>query len=196
MADADIRFEREGLVGIVAVGSSLSDVFKRFGVKLENKCDLAKGTHGCEVTITEGADLLSELTDTETEHFGSAGRRTNRRLACEAKIIKPGGIVIMTDQKREPPKQEAPKKDKFQEEFKALPLEEKLASLFRMEVVALGETFNFVVNSITEFGSKLETEVRKATRSGADACASEPKGAKAKQKSPPKAAPPPQPHSG
>ena len=175
MSDVFIHFMREDLQGTVAVGSYLSDVFKRFGVPYYTGCDRPNDLHDCEVTITSGAELLSPLTSVETEHFGKSGRRTDRRLACEARIVKPGEIVIMTDQKQETPKAEETKKEKFQEEFEALPLEKKIANLLRMEAVTLGETVAYVVNSpmkvvekvgdvIAEFGMKLEREAKKASR--------------------------------
>jgi ferredoxin len=176
MSDVHIKFTREGLSGTVAVGSYLCDVMGRFGVRLDTTCDRPTDFHDCEVTIVHGADLLSEPTGAETEHFG-IDRRTNlRRLACEAQIIKPGEIEIMTDEKQETAKeQEAKAKDKFQEEFEALPLEKKIAHLLRMEAVTLGETVAYVVNSpmkvvekvgdvIAEFGLKLEREAKKASR--------------------------------
>jgi ferredoxin len=175
MSDVNIYFQRERLGGIVAVGSYMSDVFRRFGVKFEKECDRAGGFHVCAVSIEEGWDRLSDLTRVELEHLAKNGRRTNVRLACEARIIKPGELVIMTEEKKEAPKQEQPKKDKFQEEFEAMPLEKKIASLLRMEAVTLGETFAYVVNSpmkvvekvgdvIAEFGVKLEQEAKKAAR--------------------------------
>ena len=203
MSDVFIRFEREGLDGVVAVGSYLSDVFRRFGVRSDDECKRADGVHACEVTITEGADHLSDLTDAETEHFAVNGRRSNRRLACEAKIIEPGEVTIMTDEKKDAPKTEAPKKDKFQEEFDALPLDKKITQLMRMEVVTLGETFSYVVNQplrviekvgdvIADFGMKLEAEAKKAARpkehkSKAKAATSEtpPKGHASRKSSPP-----------
>ena len=175
MSDVYINFARENLQGTVAVGSYLSDVLKRFGVRCTGECDRAADIHECEISINAGGDLLSPLTSAETEHFGASGRRVNRRLACEAKIVKPGEIVIMTDEKQEIPKTDESKKDKFQEDFEALPLEKKIASLLRMEVVTLGETVSYVVNSpmkvvekvgdvIAEFGMKLEREAKKASR--------------------------------
>ncbi len=176
MSEAYISFTREGLSGTVAVGSYLSDVMGRFGVRLDENCDRANELHNCEVTIAHGADLLSEPTEAETEHFG-IDRRTNlRRLACEAQILKPGEIEIMTDEKQETAATEETKpKDKIQEEFDALPLEKKIASLLRMEAITLGETVSYVVNSpmkvvekvgdvIAEFGLKLEKEAKKASR--------------------------------
>ena len=81
----------------------------------------------------------------------------------------------MTEQKKEGTKKTETPKDQFQAEFEALPLEKKFASLLRMEAVTLSETFAFVVDSpmkvvekvgdvIMEFGTKLENEMKKATR--------------------------------
>ena len=89
-------------------------------------------------------------------------------------------------------------------EFEALPLEKKIARLFKMEAITLGETFSYVVNSpmkviekvgdvIAEFGMKIENEAKKATRPAEPATA--PKAEKAadpkqKPKAPRKPAPP------
>ena len=197
MLDAYIRFLREDLEGTVAVNSYLSDVFKRFGVRFEDECSRVESLHFCEVTIIEGTDLLSAPTHTELEHFAQSGRSINRRLACEARIIKPGELTLMTNEKKEAPKNEAPKKDSFQQEFDALPLDRKIASLVRMEAVTLGETFAYVANSpwkvvekvgdvLAEFGMKLENEARKAAR---------PKEHSSEPKTPKSSGPPPKAHT-
>lgn len=60
----------------------------------------------------------------------------------------------------------------FEDEFKQLPLEEKLGSLFRMEVAAIEETvtvvadasvkvFNKAAEVLDEFGTKVSAEFRK-----------------------------------
>jgi len=60
----------------------------------------------------------------------------------------------------------------FEDEFKQLPLEEKLGSLFRMEVAAIEETvsavadasvkvFNKAAEVLDEFGNKVSAEFRK-----------------------------------
>lgn len=176
MSEVEIRFEREGLNGIVAVGSYLIDTIRRFGIRLENACEPPEGIHACAVIVTKGAENLSPLTRTETEHFALYGRRSNERLACESKIVKPGEVTIMTEQKREKAMNKTVK-DPIQAEFEALPLEKKIANLLKMEVVTLGETFAYVVNSpfkvvekvgdvIAEFGMKLENEAKKAARPG------------------------------
>ena len=166
MNEVEVKFEREGIEGIVAVGTYLIDAMKRLGVAKFEACDRTKGNHNCLVVVSSGIDLLSELTATETEHFASNGRRTNERLACETKVERPGEITIMTQEtKTATPKE--PAKDKFQAEFEALPLEEKISKLFEMEAVTLGETISYVIDSpvevfrkvgdvMADFGRKIE----------------------------------------
>ncbi|MGB7202007.1 MAG: hypothetical protein WBD16_07030 [Pyrinomonadaceae bacterium] len=67
-------------------------------------------------------------------------------------------------------------RNKFEDEFRDLPLEDKFKSLFRMEVSTLEETFSYVADAsmkafekagevINDFSKKVETEVKKATAS-------------------------------
>lgn len=71
-------------------------------------------------------------------------------------------------------------RNKFEDEFRALPLDKKLASLFRMEAATLEETFSAFADAsmkvfekagavITEFGKRVENEVKKATATGKSA---------------------------
>lgn len=64
-------------------------------------------------------------------------------------------------------------KDRFQSEFEALPLDEKFAHLFKMEAATISEAFAFAMNQpmkvvekvgdvISEFGTRIEAEVKKA----------------------------------
>ena len=174
MSEVKIKFENEGLDGLVAVGTYLSDAMARFGIFPDEPCDHSLKSHNCSVVATEGVFLLSELTPTEDEHFAKNGRKANERLACEAKIERPGEVLIMTDQtKKDTAKDDA--KDKFHEEFEALPLEQKFAKLFKMEAVVLGETVSYVLDSpykileklgdvMAGFGRKMEEEAKKAKR--------------------------------
>ena len=192
MSDVEITFEREGLNGLVAVGTYLGDAARRFGVKFDEECTPAATPHVCAVIVSKGSDLLSPLTAAETEHFETSGRRANERLACEAKIIQPGEISIMTDKKTEETKTGEAQTDKFQEDFEALPLDAKFARLIKMEAITLGETFSYVINSpmkvlekvgdaMAEFGMKIEKEAKKATRPAEEHAGSEQKGASDKK---------------
>jgi hypothetical protein len=98
-------------------------------------------------------------------------------------------------------------KDRFQAEFEALPLDEKFAHLLKMEAATISEAFAFAVNSpmkvvekvgdvISEFGTRIEAEVKKA-RQTCEPPASEPTSgpgpAKKKGRAPRKGGPPPPP---
>jgi len=174
MENVSVKFERESLDGLVAVGTYLIDVFGRFGVGFVQQCEPTRGIHFCETVISTGMDILSPVTAAEKEHFAASGRSSNQRLACEARIMKPGEIVIMTT-KRDVPHADAPAKETIQDEFNALPLEKKISNLLKMEVVTLGETFSYVMNSpfkvvekvgevMAEFGMKIENEAKNASR--------------------------------
>lgn len=69
---------------------------------------------------------------------------------------------------------ESKTKSRLQDEFNALPLEDKFANLFRMEATTIGEALKFVAESsmkavekagaaIQDLSAKIETEVKKAS---------------------------------
>jgi hypothetical protein len=100
----------------------------------------------------------------------------------------------MTDQKQQEPKEKDAARDRFQAEFEALPLDQKFARLFKMEAATISETFNYVMKDpmkvvekvgdvMTEFGTKIENEVRKATSSAKDCSGEETGPAASKEKS-------------
>lgn len=176
MADAEIKFEREGAEGLIAVGSYLSDAARRLGVKIADDCIPAEGVHSCRLGVINGADLLSEPTATERELLSAQISEANERLACHAKIEREGEIVLMTKEP-ERPEAESAKMDEadYRKRFEELPLETKLAELVRLEAIALSETLTFVVNSpykvvdklmetMAEFGFKLEKAKKESTK--------------------------------
>lgn len=177
MTEVEVKFEREGLTGIVPVETYLMDAAKRLGVRFEADCNREEGLHFCSVQLTTGVDNLSPLTQVETDYFAANGRRTNERLACQARIDKHGEVVIMTEEKKKT-EDTAPGTDsseQYRKDFTELPLEKKLANLVRLEAIALSETFSFVVNSpfqvfdkvmdvMAEFGLKKEENERNAAR--------------------------------
>lgn len=178
MAEAEIRFERENLSGIVPVGTYLADAARRLGVRFDGPCETALGEHCCAVSIQQGGDLLSPLTAAETNHFSAIGGERGMRLACQAKIERPGEMVVMTKQKKKAETEEQKiddKNEQYKKEFAEMPLEKKIASLVQLEAIALGETFSFILNSpfmifdkamdvMAEFGFKKEADARRATR--------------------------------
>jgi ferredoxin len=175
MNDAEVRFEREDSEGLVAVGSYLSDAAKRFGVKFENECVPSANEHFCEIEIREGSSLLSTPTNAETEFIKTAGLSENWRLACHAKIERPGEIVVMTKEKKASAEEEKDQYEEYRKRFEDLPLDKKMSELIRLEAVALSETLNYVANSpytlvdkimdvMAGFGFKLEKEKKESAK--------------------------------
>lgn len=174
MADAQITFERENLEGLIPVGSYVGDALRRFGVKDYDHCN---AEHDCVVTIKSGAEILSEPTSVEKEQLGEEARKKGERLACHARIENPGELVVMTKEQKEAPKAEENKSEEYRKEFAELPLEQKISELMKLEAMALGDTFSFIVNSpykvfekigdvMADFGMKMETKARQAKRPG------------------------------
>lgn len=175
MAEVEIKFEREGLEGVVAVGSYLRDAMRRFGIRYDCSRGKGGGEHGCAVTVIHGQELLTPRTKAEKAFFGEDAD-SSRRLACEARIDKQGEIKIMTDEKVEEPKSETTgDRGRYIKEFADLPLDKKISDLVKLEAIVLGETISFILNSpykvleklgdvMADLGRKMDSEQKRATR--------------------------------
>ena len=176
MTQADIKFERENLEGLIPVGTYLFDAARRIGVDIADECGRLGECDSCAVTVKSGMNLLSEVTAAEKEQLSEARLKKGERLTCQVKIEKVGEIVIMTKEKKveEKPKEEEMKKE-YKKEFRDLPLEKKISSLVELEAIALGDTFSFILNSpshivgkfmdvLAEFGLKMEQEEQDAKK--------------------------------
>ncbi len=175
MTDVLVKFEREGLEGLVAVGTYLSDAAGRMGIELTTEVNGVELPVELPVTILSGAELLSVETTAEIEFFKNKKRKQNERLASQTKAEKEGEITIMTTENKKEKTKEASEEEDFTKEFTDMPLEKKIAQLVRFEAIALGETLTFVANSpylvfdkimdvMAEFGLKKETDEKEAAR--------------------------------
>lgn len=174
MQQAEIKFEREDLEGLVAVGTYLAEAARRMGI------DLATEEFGeaefAVVKISKGGEFVSAPTKTEIENLSAERRAGGERFAEQAKIERSGEIIIMTTKKQEEEKPEyEAKREAYRKEFEELPLEKKVASLVELESIALSETFSFIINSpykivgklmdvLAEFGLKMEADAKKQAR--------------------------------
>lgn len=156
--DCEIKFEKEDVEGIVAVGSYLSDVAHRFGIKAIGRCDLLGESHTCKVQLLNGAELLSEKTAAETKLTETNALASDERLACQAKIIEPGEISIRTFERSKPETEAEKVKDSaqdYRQNFAELPLEKKIADLVRLEAITFNETLAYIFNSPYHIGGKV-----------------------------------------
>lgn len=180
MNDVYIKFEGTDREGAVAVGTYLIDAARRLGVEIDCDCATEEPTSQCAVKVVKGVRLLSSPTKIETEHLSASERKDRQRLACQARLEKSGEIELMTVKKKaaeaNAPEEESKSSDKqeeFKDEFKEMPLKDKFASLMELELMALGETVSYVVNSpydamgkvmdvMAGFGRDLEDQDREA----------------------------------
>src|SRR5262245_39571216 len=138
--EAELKFEREKKNGVAVIGSYLIDAARRMGIVIEANCGRMGLCDSCAVKINGGKDCLSDLTKAETEQLSAERRKQNDRLACQAKIVKEGEIVIMTHEKKDERSAEERRHEEFRKDFEALPLEKKISYLLELEAAALGET--------------------------------------------------------
>ncbi|MDQ2747558.1 MAG: hypothetical protein M3T96_09880 [Acidobacteriota bacterium] len=174
MNEVELKFEREDLAGLVAVGTYLSEAARRFGIELEGEQfddkDLAV------VKIIKGSELLSAPTVMESELLSDKRRKQGERLAEQTKIEKAGEIIVMSAEKKKEEKQtEEAKQETYRKEFEELPLQKKIASLLELESIVLSDTLSFIVNSpsklfsmgmdvLAEMGWKMDDDARKQAR--------------------------------
>lgn len=174
--EVDVKFEPSGQVGIVAAGSYLIDAAHRMGIEIDAVCGRIGECNSCEVTVMKGKELLSGVTNAEKKHLSQSQLDKGSRLSCQAKIEKQGELVVMVKEKVQTEEEkEAEQKRKARKEFEELPLEKKVANLLELEMITLGETFSFILNSpykivgkimdvMAEFGLKMDEEAKKSKR--------------------------------
>lgn len=174
MNEVDIKFERENLSGIVAVGTYLSDAARRFGIELQDE-EFEEKVFSV-VKIIKGSAFLSAPTRTENELLSDERLKSGERLAEQTKIEKAGEIVVMsTEKKKEEKPTEQETQENYRKEFEALPLQKKISSLLELEAIALSETLSFIFNSpsklvsmgmdvLAEMGLKMEDDAKKQKR--------------------------------
>lgn len=174
MNEVELKFEREDLTGLVAVGTYLSDAARRFGIELQREEFDEK--EFSVVKIMKGGELLSTPTKTEGDLLSADRRKQGERLAEQAKIEKAGEIIVMSTKKKaeEKPTDEE-KQEQYRKDFEELPLQKKIASLLELESITLSETLSFIINSpqkivsmgmdvLAEMGLKLEDDAKKQNR--------------------------------
>lgn len=177
MDQVELKIEGTDRYGLIAVDTYLIDALRRLGADIPDECGRRGECDMCAVKVLSGGELLSAPTSAETEQLGEQRLKDGERLSCQAKLEKPGEIIVMITQKNEEnkPKTEEETADEYRKKFEDLPLEKKVASLLELEAITLGETFSFVLNSpyaifgkvmdvMAEFGLKLEQRDKEAKR--------------------------------
>ena len=90
---ASINFMPDNIVHHITDGSRLIEICDEIGVSLSFGC--TEGSCGvCELTVLEGRDNLSKITDEEKNYLLPEDLEEGMRLGCQLKIRK--GDVSLT----------------------------------------------------------------------------------------------------
>ena len=74
---------------------SLLDVALNYNIPLDHACGGNCACTTCHVWVREGAENLSEMEDDEADRLDmAADLQLNSRLGCQARIVKPGKVVV------------------------------------------------------------------------------------------------------
>ena len=100
---SQIRFEPQGVDGLVASGTSIAAAAERLGVHIELHCGGAGECTSCAVRIVDGPFSLSPLTDAEKRMLSEADVVSSLRLGCQAKTGDAECTVQVLDAAERPP---------------------------------------------------------------------------------------------
>jgi 2Fe-2S ferredoxin len=134
------KTEGGGHTGLVADGTCLLDAARRHGVKLPTECDGRGECDTCAVVVEEGASLLSAVTEAERARLGAERLAAGERLACQAKAVSAGDLVLRPVPQAERAETTEETASDFKEEFKRLPLRQKIATLAGLEAEVAYQT--------------------------------------------------------
>ncbi|HVF66632.1 MAG TPA: 2Fe-2S iron-sulfur cluster-binding protein [Pyrinomonadaceae bacterium] len=134
------KAEGEGRSGVVAEGTYLWAAVKRIGVRLPAECDGRGQCDTCAVIVSEGATLLSGLTDAERKILSPERLAAGERLACQAKIEHGGDVVLRPVPVTERAETAEEAARDLREEFRRMPLRKKFATLVGIEADMAYET--------------------------------------------------------
>ena len=94
MTDANVHFQPLGRKTSPEQGRTLLELARDSGVAIESICGSAGKCGKCKVVIRSGAANLTPLNRSEVEILGDKSVHAGTRLACQAKIVSEGDIVV------------------------------------------------------------------------------------------------------
>lgn len=94
MTDANVHFQPLGRKTSPEQGRTLLELARDSGVAIESICGSAGKCGKCKVVIRSGAANLTPPNRSEVESLGDKSVHAGTRLACQAKIVSEGDIVV------------------------------------------------------------------------------------------------------
>lgn len=89
-----VRFQPQGRKVEAKKGSTLLELARQGGVSLESICNSLGKCGKCKVVVRSGSTNISEATSNELRIFDQEELKMGMRLACQAKIVTKGNVVV------------------------------------------------------------------------------------------------------
>ena len=151
----EIKFEPDGMSGLVAEGAYLWDAAKRLGVRLPAECQGRGECDTCAVSVEQGMELLSALTDAERERLSPERLAAGERLACQTKVERGGELVLRVVPATERAQTSEETVKDLRKEFNDLPLGRKLTTLVEFEAATMVQTLSALIDVPFMLGGKV-----------------------------------------
>lgn len=152
-----LRYEPDGLSGVIPEGSYLWEATRRLGVRLRAECGGRGQCDSCAVIVEAGLELLSAPTMVERERLTNEQLSAGWRLACQTLIERGGELVVreaVAEEKRDRKDEEEPT-ERLRREFLQMPFERKLAALLEFEAITVYQALDVLARLPSKAGEKL-----------------------------------------
>jgi ferredoxin len=157
----EIRFEPDGLSGLVAEGAYISDAARRLGVRFPTECNRKGECSSCLISIVSGAELVSSPTDVEERLLGPERFAMQYRLACLTILERTGDLVVHIHPETEKQHNEKNDPASMRKTFGDLPLNQKILMLAQLEALTMNEAMNALIDKPMAAGGKLLDKIFK-----------------------------------
>jgi ferredoxin, 2Fe-2S len=94
-----VRFADQGVETDIGEGQSILDAARKAHAPEGDACGGVCACSTCHVYVEQGGELLSPASENEEDILDKAfDVRINSRLGCQAKVLRPGTIVVRISQ--------------------------------------------------------------------------------------------------
>jgi ferredoxin, 2Fe-2S len=94
-----VRFSDQGLEASIEVGESILQAARKVHAPEGDACGGVCACSTCHVYVEQGGELLSPASEQEEDILDKAfDVRINSRLGCQAKLLRPGVVLVRISQ--------------------------------------------------------------------------------------------------
>ena len=161
---SQVRFEPQGVEGLVASGTTVAAAAERLGVPIELACGGVGECTSCAVRMVENPFALSEVTEDERRQLGDERLAAGVRLGCRA-VVREGDCTIRVlgvkaggEKGDDDTPGEGPRERIFQE-FARMPATDQLMTALELQIKVAGELLGSLADLPLKAGEELYASI-------------------------------------